>query len=335
MKVLIVGAGRMGVRHATGVLKSKAEHICIADISQASLDTAKQQLLTKDNQHRLTFSLFAEREISHYDTVIFATTAKNRIGLFRDVLIHTPQYALFEKPLGQNFEEVQELVNEVGASKVTGFVNLNMRMYSFIKELKKNLNELPQFHGTKDINFLGGTLGISANGIHYLDLLLFLFGASKAVLAHGEIEEHIIPSGRGPEFGDYGGWAMIRFFDDKDQFLGKSFISLTANSSVFGGWDIIGKNGRIRINELEGERVDILRNENSQMPLYRYAADYLPPVKSKVESPSLGDLTYEWIESLRNNENVLPRLEESLTSHKLLFDWLSLGSVFDRSFLIT
>ncbi len=335
MRVLIIGAGRMGIRHATGALKSNAKHICIADISQSSLDIAKQQLLTKGNQDRLTFSLFSERELSHYDIVIFATTAKDRISLFRDVLIHSPQYALFEKPLGQNLEEVRELVKEVNISSVKSFVNLNMRMYSFIKRLKKDLNELPQFLGIKDINFNGGSLGISANGIHYLDLLLFLFGASKAVLAHGEIEEHIIPSGRGPEFGDYGGWATIKFFDNKDKYLGKSFISLTANSSVFGGWDIIGMNGRIRINELEGERVDILRNENSQMPLYRYAADYLLPVSSKIESPNLGDLTYEWIESLRNDENVLPKLEESLTSHQLLFDWLNLGNALNRSFLIT
>ena len=92
----------MGIRHATGALKSNAKHICIADISQSSLDIAKQQLLTKGNQDRLTFSLFSERELSHYDIVIFATTAKDRISLFRDVLIHSTLYALFEKPLGQN-----------------------------------------------------------------------------------------------------------------------------------------------------------------------------------------------------------------------------------------
>jgi predicted dehydrogenase len=338
MNVMIVGAGRMGIRHALGAVKSKADRILITDISEKSLDNAKAQLITKENKHRLEFRPFDKKGNEKFDVVIFATTAKDRLGQFKNVMDNSPSFVLFEKPLGQHFEEVQELILEVKDSGIRSFVNLNMRMYDFVKDLKRDLNDLSQFAGVKRINFSGGCLGISANGIHYLDLLLFLFDANHASILAGEIEDTVIQSGRGAEFGDYGGWAYIKFFDIYDTLLGTSYISLTANSSAFGGWDIIGQNGRIRVNELEGERIDILRDQHSDMPLYRYAADYLPPIVRKIESPFLGDLTSKWLDSLVEDAGAiaLPTLEEAFLSHKLLFDWIAKNNKSGQEqFLIT
>ena len=112
-----------------------------------------------------------------------------------------------------------------------------------------------------NINFTGGALGIGANGIHYLDLLFFLYNAKKAKIAYATIEPETIESGRGSSFKDFGGLIVLEFEDESGKYLGRGTLSLSSTSSVFGGWEIIGSNGRIRINELENQRVDIIRDE--------------------------------------------------------------------------
>jgi predicted dehydrogenase len=338
MNVMIVGAGRMGIRHAHGAIKSNAFKVLVTDISETSLENAKSQLLSIDTENKLEFKLFDNKGTDKFEIVIFATTANGRLKQFQNVMVNLPQFVLFEKPLGQSFIEVSTLLQKVKDSGVRCFVNLNMRMYDYVKDLKRDLNTLPQFAGIKSINFSGGSLGISANGIHYLDLLLFLFDAHSANIVAGQIEDKFIQSGRGAEFGDYGGWVHINFFDNNNILLGTSYISLTANSSVFGGWEIIGQHGRIRINELESERVDILRDKNSELPLFRYAADYLSPITRKIESPFLGDLTRRWIDSIILDPDMseLPNIQDALLPHKLLFDWIGLYNKSDKQqFLIT
>jgi predicted dehydrogenase len=337
MKVTVIGAGRMGLRHATGALQAKGiEELVMIDISEAALENAEKQLNGVNPSCATRYLKPSDCKDLRSQFVIIASTAGDRIKTCDLAMEFEPEYLLVEKPLGQSYEAVEELVEYFSGSGVKVSVNLNMRMYDFVNTLKYDLDHLPQFSGLKYINVTGGTLGIGANGIHYLDLLFYLYGAASAELVSGEIDEQIIPSGRGAAFGDFGGWACIKFFDGDQQLLGRSLVSLSATSTVFGGWDMIGSHGRIRLNETENERIDILRTPASEMPINRYAADYLPPVVTKIETPFLGDLTKNWIDSIANgNVNLLPSLAESLKVHKLMFDWLSLSATHQSVFPIT
>lgn len=336
MKVTIIGAGRMGIRHATGVLQAGGiDEVSITDISDAALGNAEKNLSAISTSCKVNYLKPGELNAKS-DFVIIASTAGNRLNACELAMDLDPKYLLIEKPLGQSYEEVEKLVNYFSSKNVEACVNLNMRMYDFVNALKNDLDTLSQFRGLKYINVNGGTIGIGANGIHYLDLLFYLYGAHSAELVSGEIDEELIPSGRGPQFADFGGWACIRFYDNQQQLLGRSLVALSATSTVFGGWDIIGSHGRIRINETEAERVDILRDPLSQMPVNRYAADYMPPVTTKIVSPFLGDLTKKWIETIiKDDKNLLPSLSDSLKVHKLMFDWLSLSATHQSVFPIT
>ncbi len=334
MNVLIIGAGRMGLRHAIGVLKVKnLTSLTVADINANALEEAKRQLEKSSGDIKISYCTI-ENIKGQFEVVIVATTASNRIKSCELALSVLPKYILLEKPLGQSYEEVKDMEDFMSGKNVQVFVNLNMRMYPFLKQLKHDLNNFPQFKGNKTISYNGGALGIGANGIHYLDLLFFLFDADHAELSSGEIEPSLIPSGRGTSFGDFGGWACIKFFNNEN-YLGKSIINLSSESTVFGGWDITGPHGRIRINELESERVDILRNPDSQMPFNRYAAEYFLPVATKIETPSLSDLTCEWLEGLQKGEFSLPEIMDSIKVHKLMFDWLSQSKMYQSPFPIT
>jgi predicted dehydrogenase len=179
-----------------------------------------------------------------------------------------------------------------------------------------------------------GTLGIGANGIHYLDLLYFLLNADSASFVAGEIDERVIPSGRGPQFGDFGGWAIIKFFN-KGEFLANVFLSMSASSTVFGAWDIVGPHGRVYLSEVEGKRIDTLRKDDSQLPFNRYFGDYLPPNEILIESPFLGDLTRKWIQGVIDGEKLLPEIGDSIKVHELLFDWLGKSNTHKTIFPIT
>lgn len=326
----------MGIRHATGSLQVKElTEVCISDIHDAALENARQQLSSQLNMAKARFCRSDDLK-GNYDIVIIASTASGRMAICIQALQAKPSYVLIEKPLGQSLAEVKELVDFFADKNVSVSVNLNMRMYPFVKQLKNDLQTFPQFAGIKSINYQGGTLGIGANGIHYLDLLFFLFNADRAALKAGEIEPDLIPSGRGSQFGDFGGWACIKFYNNAQHYLGRSLISLSSSSTVFGGWDIIGSHGRIRINELEAERVDILRKPDSALPVNRYAGDYQPSKTSKIESPFLGDLTREWVENIIDeNENLLPSIQQSLKVHELMFNWLQLSKSYQDTFPIT
>jgi predicted dehydrogenase len=306
----------------------------MSDISSEALEKAKGELEGRWNGKTVDF-VPSTSLTGTFDVVIMATTATDRLESCRNMLAFSPARLLVEKPLGQSYEEVESVSRLLSSHPgVKACVNLNTRMYPFIADLKRDLSSMPQFEGCKYINYSGGTLGIGANGIHYLDLIFHLLDADEAEFKHGEVDDNMIPSGRGPAFGDFGGWASIHF-SRGGRLVGKSLIMLSSTSTVFGGWEFIGTHGRIRINELEGTRTDILRRPDSVLPINRYAGDYMEPVTRAIQSPALSDLTCRWLDGIAGGHDLLPGLHESLTVHKVMFDWLSASRTHKGSFPIT
>jgi predicted dehydrogenase len=333
-KVLIIGAGRMGIRHAQGIVEiEEIRSLIISDINELILVAASQTLNNSKCSFFLIDSLISS-EINDIGICIIASTAGDRISLVRLAQQLGAKNILIEKPLGQSMEQVIELNNYIVEQKLNCFVNLNMRLYESFINLKHDFNHLQQLRGEKAITLNTGTLGIGANGIHYLDLLFFLLDADSATIVAGEIDERIIPSGRGPQFGDFGGWAMIKFFG-KGELLANVFLSMSASSTVFGAWDIVGPHGRVYLSEVEEKRIDTLRKDDSELPLNRYFGDYLPPVEAKIESPFLGDLTRKWVKGIIDGEKLLPAIDESIRVHELLFEWLGKSNTHKTIFPIT
>lgn len=336
MKVLIIGAGRMGQRHAAGAADVAAVNkVTLADISADALQTAKNNMAANAHAGKYDFKLIAEIDGSEqFDIGIIAATAQNRIGLCELAVKSACKFVLVEKPLGQSMQEVKAVMNYFKGTPAQAYVNLNMRVYPDSLKLKKDLNNKPQLAGKKVFTVNTGTVGIGANGIHYLDYLFFLTDADRAEVAAAEIDETMIPSARGPQFKDFGGWCAINLFKSNER-VARAYISVNPESTVFGGWDIVCPHGRITINESNGKRMDYIRKADSEMPIQRYNADYETPVETGFDSPFLGDLTRAWIEGIGRGEHLLPSIEEALPSHKLMFDWLSHSKTHSGTFPIT
>jgi predicted dehydrogenase len=327
MKLIIIGAGRMGMRHAIGASNNRQiGKIVIFDISENALVLARKQIEDLDCSDKISFCLLSEIELIDFSEsiAIIASPAKDRQLICHEIISKGVKEILIEKPLGQSFGEVLELSNYIQKTGVKAYVNLNMRLYESFISLKKDLMEKSQYRGYKIISINTGSIGIGANGIHYLDMLYFLFDADDAKIFAGEIEKETLPSGRGPEYIDFGGWCTIKFFKENNE-IGRAHVSITAQSSVFGNWDIITPFGQIIIDEISQRKTEKIRKEDSNMPIQRYGADFLPPVVSGFNSPFLGDLTSDWIDSIINGKSNLPNITESLKVHQLMFDWLSLS----------
>ncbi len=336
MRVLIIGAGRMGIRHAQGAATlPEVSQITLIDKLSLSLDNAKSALQNTNKQVKYILADNFEPKEEPADIVIIATTATNRKQALLSAKDTGCKYILIEKPIGQSLQEVEELIDFSSTFSVKIHVNLNMRIHDGFKQLHHDLNNLPQYQGDKIISVNTGTIGIGANGIHYLDATFFLLNATKAEFVAGEIEETIITSGRGAEFCDFGGWCTIKFYDDSNHYKGRVHFSITSQSSVFGSWEILGSHGKISIDEVLGKRIDWFRKPESTLPIYRYAADYLPPQERVFPSPFLGDLTAQWIKGLLVGKELLPTVSTSKQAHEILFKWLSLSKTHQDKFPIT
>lgn len=332
MKILIIGAGRMGIRHLQGVLNAKGvEKVILLDINPVALKSAQSAV---KNDPRLHVFLSGDFLPEPCDIGIIASTAKQRKPLIDLVVSYECRYLMIEKPLGQSYAEVSELVDYVKDLPLVTVVNLNMRLYEPVLKLKKDLATVLQMQGDKTITLNTGTLGIGCNGIHYLDKVFFILGADEAKIIAAEIDDRLIPNGRGVEFCDFGGWAVIKFYK-QGKFVGKLMASMAADSTVFGGWEIVTPFARIVIDEVAGKRRTLLRKADSTMPLNRYAADFEEQPEEKYEAPFLGDLTTQWIEGLEKGINLLPELKESLKAHQLMFEWLSYSKAFKDVYPIT
>ena len=326
----------MGQRHAIGIAQiPELEKIVLTDISDSALLNAQENLKSNSNNQKFFFQKMQDfSHEDHFDIGIISATAQNRLSLCEFAVKTKCKFVLVEKPVGQSLTEVKKLINYFKEKETHAFVNLNMRLYPDSLKLKNDLNSKPQLKGIKNITVNTGTVGIGANGIHYLDYLFFLTDADDARIISAEIDDTIIPSARGIQFKDFGGRCILKFYKNQ-HLVANVFLSISSQSTVFGGWDIVCPNGRITINESNGRRTDYIRKAESEMPIQRYNADYLPPVESLFESPFLGDLTKLWVEGLMHNEFLLPHIDDALLSHKLMFDWLSYSKNYSDVFPIT
>jgi predicted dehydrogenase len=309
----------------------------MVDVSAQALASAKNELSETHGSDKLMFLLAEEFPLhkTKIDVGIIASTAKGRIDLCKALISKGAKNLLLEKPLGQSLAEVNELIAFFDQHpEVNAFVNLSRRLFEPYIKLHHDLAHLPQLAGEKTMSINTGTIGIGTNGIHYLDLLFFLYDADHAEIAACEIDPDPIPSGRGPQYRDYGGWAVIKFYSSKI-YVGKAVLSIAANSTVFGGWEIIAPHGRIMISEREQKRTDIFRRADSILGVHRYGAEYLDPAEYPMPYPALGDITCKWIESIGQNSSQLPRIKESLKVHVLLFEWLSHAEGSNNVFPIT
>ncbi len=190
MRILIVGCGSIGARHARNTAP-------LADIAICDTDVQKVQVLAKELDCG-AYTDFQEALSTKPDGVIIALPNKHHYSAAKAAL-ETGAYVLVEKPLCHTLDDARELV-KLGRDRLR--VVSNMRFHEAVLALKAGLqhigkplfarahfgNYLPSMRPHVDYRTLyvakredGG--GALIDCIHELDYLAHLFGPPKAISA--------------------------------------------------------------------------------------------------------------------------------------------------------
>lgn len=191
MKLLVIGAGSIGKRHA-------ANAACLVnDVAVFDSDETKAESVAKE-VGALHFSRLEEALAWQANGIVISTPHKTHVEIARKA-IASGSDILIEKPISHTLDGVSELLSDAKKRKRRIFVVCNMRYHPAVKTLRENLpaigdvffaraqygNYLPNMRPA-DYKTLycahknqGG--GVVLDAIHEIDYLGWLFGDVTAV----------------------------------------------------------------------------------------------------------------------------------------------------------
>ncbi len=262
MKAVVIGCGRMGVRHIRALLDLKFEVNGIFDISMPSCEQAiEKHELSKDIIFDDIDELFKKTKT---DLCVIATTAPSHKAYILKAIKNGVKKILCEKPLSISLKDCYEIIDVCKANEVDLAVNHQMRFLDQYT-IPKKLLASEEFGGLESINVTSGNFGMAMNGIHYIELMRFMFDeAPRCVTAWFDAAD--LPNPRGSDFRDKSGSMRLTTASGKKLYL---------DASVSNGHGLIAtyvaKRGQIIVDELAGKLYATRRNiEDKDLPSTRY-----------------------------------------------------------------
>lgn len=318
--ILLVGAGRMGLRHLSGMTGVRGA-IHVVDLNPAAADavhTAAAKLSAPVHVHLSLESAFAAAD---FDAAILAATAAGRLETIVAVLDRGVRHLLLEKPVEQSRARFRAALD--AAQRRGAIVHCNL--------YRRSLTAFHHFRnrGPLTINVSSGAMGLGCNGVHWIDFARFLAGDAQGRLLFGEIESTPIASGRGRQFRDYGGRGAFAFDDGS-----RLFLSVRADSAAPTAFSIVSPRDHWIVDQDRDVAMIYERRADSAKPNYLYGQDCDLRSLEGVEKTDFPALTQAWLAEIDGGPACpLPLLETAAPTHELLFDLLETGD--DLHFPIT
>lgn len=308
MKVLLIGAGRMGTRHLQG-LDGVASACDVVDPDAKAREGVRST--TGKTEIKTFAALDAVPADAGYDAAILASTATDRRELFEGIERRGVPAILVEKPIAQNRADAKAVLDRVASSKSAVWVNHYRRTLSGFEPLR-------QAGGPFVLSISSGAMGLGANGVHWIDFAIHLTGAKSGKLLYGEIDDAIIRSGRGPSFRDYGGRGVFAFPDGS-----RLMLSCAAGSSAPTMMSIVTPTAHWIVDQHDDRTLRHTRASGVDHPTYLYGKDYGSETVQGLEAVDLPGLTRDWIRAISENRAPpQPRAADVALVYELLFDLL-------------
>ncbi len=194
-QILLIGAGQLGSRHLQGLLKQtvKILTIYVLDPSPESQKVAKLRAEEIVHPHAIHYMIGWEKLPYYFDIAIIATNANIREEIVIQLLTnHQIRYLIHEKVLFQNLEAFKIIGDLIEKKKVSTWVNHPRRLFDSYIKLKQKLN----VDSAKVYQISGGNWGLGCNGLHFIDLILFLSGSILLSLDAEWIDAEVLESKR-------------------------------------------------------------------------------------------------------------------------------------------
>lgn len=174
-QILLIGAGQLGSRHLQGLLKfEQPMAVYVLDPLQSSLDTASNRANEVPNSHDVHFLRDWTDLPNAFDLVIVATNSDVRESVINILLeTHSTKFLILEKVMFQQFDSYKRVSDLLKKKGVQTWVNHPRRMFGSYHVLKSKLiNDT-----NKVFQVTGGNWGLGCNGLHYIDLFVYLSGS--------------------------------------------------------------------------------------------------------------------------------------------------------------
>lgn len=270
MKIVILGAGRMGRRHIRVVREMGLELVGICDHNSAALALAQsEQGISPELHYSDVKSLLAEKRP---ECVIVSTTAPTHAEYTCLAAEMGAKYILCEKPMGISLAECDRMIETCAKLGARLAVNHQMRFMEQYTEPKRLMNS-EVYGGLASVTVVCGNFGMAMNGTHYFEMFRYLTDESPSEVS-AWFSNDVVPNPRGAQFEDRAG--SVRLVTES----GKRFY-MEAGSDQGNGLSVIytGRNGQIVVDELAGTMSLTVREEqHRRLPTTRYG---MPSHRSK------------------------------------------------------
>ena len=189
MKLLLIGSGELGSRFLQASINTNLLHeITIIEPNEESVILSKNRISELPGK---TISIIWLNNISelkeyNFNLCIIATQAENRIDIFKDIFKLKIRNILTEKIVTQNEDDFLFILNESKKLDINIWVNCKTRCYPQWQYIKNKLNKNKfSYHS------IGGNHGLCTNGIHTIDLFVFLSDSKNLINNHSKFDEDI------------------------------------------------------------------------------------------------------------------------------------------------
>jgi len=209
------------------------------------------------------------------EALVVATNGPSHAAIAGRAMEAGVRRLLIEKPLGTSLRDARAVQAKAAETGTRIVVGVSRRYSPFYDHLADWLGQGP-IGPVRAFRAALGASGPGCNGTHLIDLGLRLLGAPPARV-WGRLRDVGLPNPRGPSFHDPGGWAV---FETQDG--GRLHLEMSDDFGYSTGFDILGRWGRVHIDELQGVLQARARDEAGRTaPLHRIAtplADIEVPV---------------------------------------------------------
>jgi predicted dehydrogenase len=270
-KAAIIGFGGMGQRHYKAYEKIGVEVVAIADLYSEKvkeiLPDFPEEKIFKDYR-----DMFKKEDI---DVISVVTNGPTHAHIAIAASEAGIKNIMCEKPMATKLSDAQELIKTITKNKTRLAVNHTRRHSSNYARLKEMIRN-GVIGDIRHLYLSCGSTGIGNHAIHFFDTARFLT-ESEARWAVGFIDKTGTPNPRGKQFADPGGYGFIEFSNGT-----RFFIDISEDTGVQYSFQIVGKYGRIIIDELNDVWDIRARNDElRKLPLTRYGSDMIQiPFKS-------------------------------------------------------
>lgn len=302
-KIVIAGCGELGSRFlqaAVGVPEVTA--IDIVEPGEKARQVAKERMLQVSRTGPAPEVNWFNEPKDLHDTgalAIIATQADVRLGVFKELLSKGYKYFLAEKIVTQSDSDYREMIRLSDEAGAKVWVNCKTRNYPVWQYVKSKIAE----GETLTYHSAGGNHGLCTNGLHTMDLFVFLASAASLEAGATRFDPQPYLTKRGKY--DVSGWMEVR--------SGKSVLLMQYE----------GSHAQMPVDLLFTEKYRWMV-DNSTRQAFESSADQ----KQWTPIPFEGDVSVSAMsrgfiaDILANGSCELPTLADCYPAHKAMFDML-------------